>query len=217
MRCNYKSFILLGYNHKSMKLHTFFNLLLAGSLTFGALNACAQNDSRATADKGLANKMSLVQQKVSGSASDLISNAMQLLGVRYRRGGTNEESGFDCSGFVRAMYEKTVGLVLPHNAREQAAVTEKVNPDELQPGDLVFFNTMKHAFSHVGIYLGDGKFIHSPRTGSAIRIEDMREAYWVRRFNGARRVPVEEINSSYFINSMKADLPASYKDDPYQK
>ncbi len=181
-------------------------------MTLGASNALAQSENRNSTDNALARSISFVEQKVTGQASDLITNAMQLLGVRYHRGGTNEASGFDCSGFVRAMYEKTVGLVLPHNAREQAAVTEKVDPNELQPGDLVFFNTMKHAFSHVGIYLGDGKFIHSPRTGSAVRIEDMREAYWVRRFNGARRVPLSEINSGYFVHSIKADLPYNYKD-----
>lgn len=200
-----------------MKMLPYFHLLLAATLTLGAAGVSAQSDSRSTADKHIAKKPNTIELNVTGPASDLVSNAMQLLGVRYHRGGTNEASGFDCSGFVRAMYEKTVGLVLPHNAREQAAVTDKVDPTELQPGDLVFFNTMKHAFSHVGIYLGDGKFIHSPRTGSAIRIEDMREAYWVRRFNGARRVPLEEINASYFAHSIKADLPYSGKADSNSK
>jgi cell wall-associated NlpC family hydrolase len=190
-----------------------FNIIAVMVLLLSASSVSAQNDPGAKKDKGRARKIFLVDQNVSDGASDLINNAMQLLGVRYHRGGTDEASGFDCSGFVRAMYEKTVGLVLPHNAREQAAVTEKVDPSELRPGDLVFFNTMKHTFSHVGIYLGDGKFIHSPRTGSSIRIEDMREAYWVRRFNGARRVPMSEMNAGYFVNSIRADLPNTAKDD----
>jgi len=210
---SYKSFTFLGYNAKLMKYIPLFNVLTALMLTLCASTAHAQNDPRISNENGIVKRINTVQQKVTGQASDLISNAMQLLGVRYHRGGTSEDSGFDCSGFVRAMYEKTVGLVLPHNAREQAAVTEKVDPNELQPGDLVFFNTMKHAFSHVGIYLGDGKFIHSPRTGSAIRIEDMREAYWVRRFNGARRVPLEEMNADYFVRSIKADLPNTASND----
>jgi len=108
--------------------------------------------------------------------------------VPYRRGGNTAESGFDCSGFVRAMYEQTVGLVLPRRARDQAAVTETIERQDLQPGDLVFFNTMRTKFSHVGIYLGDNKFIHSPKPGEQVRIDDMRQAYWDRRFNGARRV-----------------------------
>ena len=182
-----------------------FNITAILVLLLSASSVSAQNDPGAKKDKSRARKTFLVDQNVSDSASDLISNAMQLLGVRYHRGGTDEASGFDCSGFVRAMYEKTVGLVLPHNAREQAAVTEKVDPNELRPGDLVFFNTMKHTFSHVGIYLGDGKFIHSPRT--------MREAYWVRRFNGARRVPMSEMNTGYFVNSIRAELPNNTRDE----
>jgi cell wall-associated NlpC family hydrolase len=86
------------------------------------------------------------------------------------------------------MFEQTVGKVLPRRASEQAAVTEKIDKQDLKPGDLVFFNTMRQTFSHVGIYVGDNKFIHSPRTGKSVRVEDMRDAYWERRFTGARRV-----------------------------
>jgi cell wall-associated NlpC family hydrolase len=121
-------------------------------------------------------------------ASELVVNAIGFLGVPYRRGGNSAETGFDCSGFVRAMYQSTVGLVLPRRANEQAAATEKIEKKDLQPGDLVFFNTMRHAFSHVGIYIGEGKFIHSPKPGARVRVEDMGVAYWKRRFDGARRV-----------------------------
>ena len=114
---------------------------------------------------------------------------MGFLGVPYKRGGNSVETGFDCSGFVRAMYEQTVGLLLPRRAAEQAAVTQIIDRKDLKPGDLVFFNTMRRAFSHVGIYVGDNKFIHSPKPGSEVRVEDMRQAYWERRFTGARRVP----------------------------
>ena len=121
-------------------------------------------------------------------ASELVLNAMGFLGVPYRRGGNNAETGFDCSGFVRAMYEQTIGLALPRKAAQQAAATQKIDRSDLQPGDLVFFNTLRSAFSHVGIYVGDGKFIHSPRPGAEVRVEDMRISYWKRRFDGARRV-----------------------------
>jgi cell wall-associated NlpC family hydrolase len=130
---------------------------------------------------------------LGGRASELVIQAMGLLGVPYKRGGTSEEKGFDCSGFVRHMFEKSVGLVLPRRAEEQAKVTEEINRSELKPGDLVFFNTMKRTFSHVGIYVGDGKFIHAPRPGKDVRIDDMREAYWQKRFNGARRVETDKI------------------------
>ena len=130
-----------------------------------------------------------------GKASELVMQAMGLLGVPYKRGGTSEEKGFDCSGFVRYMYEKSVGLVLPRRAEEQAKVTEEISRSELKPGDLVFFNTLKRTFSHVGIYVGDGKFIHAPRPGKAVRVDDMREAYWQKRFNGARRVQADKLQN----------------------
>jgi len=130
-----------------------------------------------------------------GKASELVMQAMGLLGVPYRTGGTSEEKGFDCSGFVRYMYEKSVGLVLPRRAEEQAKVTEEISRSELKPGDLVFFNTLKRTFSHVGIYVGDGKFIHAPRPGKAVRVDDMREAYWQQRFNGARRVQAGKLQN----------------------
>lgn len=127
-------------------------------------------------------------QRVGDRASELVVNAMGFMGVPYRRGGNSAETGFDCSGFVRSMYESTVGLILPRRAKEQAAATEKIDKKDLQPGDLVFFNTMRRAFSHVGIYIGDGKFIHSPKPGAQVRVEDMGVSYWKRRFDGARRV-----------------------------
>lgn len=125
---------------------------------------------------------------VADKTSDLVTTAMGLLGVPYRRGGTSAETGFDCSGFVRTIYSQTVGLVLPRRANEQAAATQTIDKKELKPGDLVFFNTMRRTFSHVGIYIGDGKFVHSPRTGQTVRVEDMQATYWKKRFNGARRV-----------------------------
>lgn len=147
---------------------------------------------RILAEKGLIDRLgSQIQQarQTAGEkASDLVVTAMGFLGVPYRRGGESAESGFDCSGFVRAMYEQTIGLVLPRRANEQAAATQTIDREDLKPGDLVFFNTMRRAFSHVGIYVGDGKFIHAPRAGAQVRVEDMRVAYWQKRFNGARRV-----------------------------
>jgi cell wall-associated NlpC family hydrolase len=126
---------------------------------------------------------------VQDRASRLTVAAMDLVGVRYRRGGDSIETGFDCSGFTRHVFERTLGLVLPRRAEQQAgdASLGKVERSALRPGDLVFFNTMRRAFSHVGIYVGDGKFIHSPRPGGEVRIEDMQQAYWLQRYNGARR------------------------------
>jgi len=136
----------------------------------------------------LTGQFSQAKQTVGEKTTDLLGQAMGLLGVPYRRGGTSENTGFDCSGFVRHLYEQSFGKLLPHRASDQAKVTEAIDPTELKPGDLVFFNTMKRAFSHVGIYVGDGKFIHSPRAGKSVQVDDMRSAYWQKRFNGARRV-----------------------------
>jgi cell wall-associated NlpC family hydrolase len=126
--------------------------------------------------------------QISERTSDLVSTAIGFLGIPYLRGGNSAETGFDCSGFVRAIYKDTIGLILPRTAAEQAGATQNIDKAQLKPGDLVFFNTLKRSFSHVGIYMGDNKFIHSPRSGSSVRIEDMRIPYWNVRFDGARRV-----------------------------
>jgi cell wall-associated NlpC family hydrolase len=128
-------------------------------------------------------------RQVGDMASDLVISAMNFLGVPYRNGGNSADAGFDCSGFTRHIFENSLGLVLPRRAEQQAQTPglADVPREELRPGDLVFFNTLKKAFSHVGIYVGEGRFIHSPRVGGEVRIEDMRQAYWAQRFNGARR------------------------------
>ena len=150
---------------------------------------------RALAERGLVRQtlghIEQVGQTMRDTTSDLVGTAMGFLGVPYRRGGNSAESGFDCSGFVRAVYSQTVGLVLPRRANEQAAATDTIEKRDLQPGDLVFFNTMRRTFSHVGIYVGDGKFVHAPRSGAKVRVEDMDSSYWKRRFDGARRVETD--------------------------
>jgi cell wall-associated NlpC family hydrolase len=151
---------------------------------------------RFLSDKGLLSNPAQVAPTVASpssvnKASELVVAAMGSLGVPYRRGGNTFESGYDCSGFVRALYQQTAGLMLPRQAAQQAAATQQIERTELQPGDLVFFNTMSRAFSHVGIFVGDYKFIHSPKPGAAVRIEDLRVNYWSRRFDGARRVLVQ--------------------------
>lgn len=159
------------------------------------------------ADKGLLAQIDHVRQSVSNKASHLVVNAMGFLGVPYRRGGNSAETGFDCSGFVKAMYQQTVGLILPRKAEQQAAATDKIERGDLQPGDLVFFNTMKRAFSHVGIYVGEGKFIHSPKPGAEVRVENMGLAYWSRRFDGARRVQTTA-SEALTLQTMQASDPA---------
>jgi cell wall-associated NlpC family hydrolase len=126
--------------------------------------------------------------RATATAQDAIDQAMDLLGIRYRRGGSSPEAGFDCSGFVSHVFREGVGLILPRSSREMSKSGQEISRDELRPGDLVFFNTMRRAFSHVGIYVGDNQFVHAPRSGGRVRIEDLRDGYWTKRFNGARRV-----------------------------
>ncbi|MFL9887726.1 C40 family peptidase [Paraburkholderia agricolaris] len=125
---------------------------------------------------------------MAGKAGDVVVGALNMIGVRYRWGGNTPDSGLDCSGFVRYVFQDTLGMALPRRAEEMSRVGEKVRVSDLKPGDLVFFNTMRRTFSHVGIYIGDNKFVHSPSTGSTIRVDDMDSGYWEKRFTGARRI-----------------------------
>jgi hypothetical protein len=127
--------------------------------------------------------------EVRDATSGLVISAMNFLGVPYKRGGSNSDTGFDCSGFTRHIYENSLGLLLPRKVDEQAKASglAPVKRTDLQPGDLVFFNTLKRTFSHVGIYVGDDKFIHAPKPGGEIRVESMDVNYWAKRFTGARR------------------------------
>jgi len=114
--------------------------------------------------------------------------ALFAVGVRYHYGGNSPDTGFDCSGLVAHVFDRAWGVALPRSAEEQRNVGRAVKRAELQPGDLVFYNTRNRPFSHVGIYLGDGNFVHAPRPGQRVRIESIDTPYWRARFNGARRL-----------------------------
>ena len=122
------------------------------------------------------------------AAEELVDEALSYLGIRYRFGGTSPETGLDCSGLVLNVFRNAVGLDLPRTASKMASLGDKIGRQELKPGDLVFFNTMRRTFSHVGIYLGDGKFVHAPSSGGKVRVESISTRYWAQRFNGARRL-----------------------------
>lgn len=129
------------------------------------------------------------QPEQPGAIETLMDKGFGFLGIKYRFGGTGPEmGGFDCSGLVRKVFGDALGLNLPRTAAEMARVGDKIGTRDLKPGDLVFFNTMRRAFSHVGIYVGDNKFLHSPSAGGVVRVEDLGNAYWMKRFNGARRL-----------------------------
>jgi cell wall-associated NlpC family hydrolase len=130
-----------------------------------------------------------VAQRAAPEQSEMLFQVLSSIGVDYKFGGASHATGFDCSGLVAHVFREGYGINLPRNTYGQSQVGQWVGQDDLLPGDLVFYNTLDRPFSHVGIYLGDGRFIHAPKTGSAVRIENLRNAYWTRRWNGARRIP----------------------------
>lgn len=126
------------------------------------------------------------------AAAELVIAAMNFLDRPYRSGGHSVDTGFDCSGFTRHLFGQTLGIALPRRVDDQAhdRALSQVPREALRAGDLVFFNTLRRTFSHVGIYVGDGRFIHAPRSGAQIRVESLSSAYWAHRFTGARRAVV---------------------------
>ena len=115
--------------------------------------------------------------------------ALQVLGVKYRLGGRTPETGLDCSGLVAHVFERAWGILLPPGTEALSKVGQPVaRLKELEPGDLVFYNTRNRPHSHVGIYLGDGRFVHAPRPGAKVRVESLQTPYWRERFDGARRL-----------------------------
>jgi cell wall-associated NlpC family hydrolase len=127
----------------------------------------------------------------AGGAAELALSALALVGVPYRRGGDDPSTGFDCSGLVRYAAAVALGLPLPRRAEDIGRAGVEVPPANLGPGDLVFFNTLGRPYSHVGVYLGDGRFVHAPAQRGRVRIDDLAHPYWRQRFNGGRRLGPE--------------------------
>ncbi len=151
-----------------------------------------------TPDEGFSASITRLGSVWSSSVQDLLLGALSLTGVKYTYGGNSPETGFDCSGFVRYVFQQAGNLTLPHGARAISQLGQVVALNQLQPGDLVFFNTLKATFSHVGIYVGEGRFIHAPASGGGVHIVDMNDSYWAKRFNGARRLPVSALPPAEF-------------------
>lgn len=142
--------------------------------------------------------------------AEVVLRALSLLGVDYRFGGNSPDTGLDCSGLVRLVFNEAVAMPLPRRSEEMSRLGDTVSAAELQPGDLVFFNTLRRAFSHVGIYIGNGQFVHAPSSGGTIRVEQLRKSYWTTRFNGARRLlPTPESPAPVLAAAQATDLPAA--------
>ena len=166
-------------NHNPLFLIGFLCLALSGCAGRNQLQRAADIEPAAVA---------ALQVVGIDLASNVALQALAYLGTPYREGGLSPQSGFDCSGLVNYVYRAGAGVALPRNTYDlshQGAVIERT---ELRAGDLVFYNTQQREYSHVGIYLGEHRFIHAPSNGGEVRVDDLRAGYWMRRYSGARRI-----------------------------
>jgi cell wall-associated NlpC family hydrolase len=162
-------------------------LLIAGLFASVPLAVAQETPGRSLTQAATATVKDVATSAWS-SAQDLTEFALGLIGVDYKFGGNSPETGLDCSGLVRYVFQQVTGVTLPRTAREMSRVGDQVARDDLKPGDLVFFNTRRFAFSHVGIYLGDNRFIHAPARGREVEVATFDKSFWQQRFNGARRL-----------------------------
>lgn len=163
-------------------------LVTAGALVL--LSSTAMADEPGRGPGSFEPAPATAEASLFSQAQELAMRALGFIGVRYKWGGSSPDTGFDCSGLIRYLYAQITGQTLQGNAAEISRVGAVIDKSELQPGDLVFFNTLRRPFSHVGIYLGDSRFVHAPSRGGAVEIVDMSQRYWKNRYNGARRLPI---------------------------
>ena len=148
------------------------------------LAACGSLGGRSSAPETIAQRPA----SFSGRGNDVAFYALSLIDTGYRFGGKNPQAGLDCSGMVTYIFDQAVGLKVSGSAADIARSGRPVARQGLKPGDLVFFNTMNRPYSHMGVYLGDGKFIHAPRTNSTVRVDSLDNRYFASRFDGGRTV-----------------------------
>ncbi len=189
-----------------------------GLVLFGAAHAAPDDDpigrylhERGLVVNGAARAAPAAAPSLPDRASELVLTALTFIDLPYQRGGVSADSGFDCSGFTRHIFQTSLGLALPRRVDEQASAhgLVKVLRERIEPGDLVFFNTLKRTFSHVGIYVGEGRFIHAPRSGGVVRMESMNVAYWRNRFTGARRAAMPEVADARLVQRDSPAPPAA--------
>ncbi len=176
--CRCMHSVRLKIRHAVLCLAAVFSVaLVSGCTTPSKVNNIAQKN---------AHNLSLEKLKAEGVGREVVMYALGLLDVGYQFGGSNPEAGLDCSGMVRFVYKEAVGVDLPHSAAALAHQARPVINTNLQAGDLVFFNTSGYPYSHVGIYLGDNKFVHAPSSRGRVRVESLDSPYFARRFQGGR-------------------------------
>ncbi|NYS08469.1 C40 family peptidase [Ralstonia pickettii] len=199
------------------------NMRLAGAALLALvclLSACSSAPTRSTAsrDTGLRTRGASIQDPSAG-LEEISIEAMALVGTPYRYGGNTPDSGFDCSGLVRYVVQRAAAVNLPRTAAEMGRRGTSLDRRDVASGDLVFFNTTGQPNSHVGIYVGQNRFVHAPATGGTVRLEDMTKSYWASRYVGARRVvAVSNLPDSPAPTAPMTPAPASparpIDDDP---
>ena len=171
------------------RAHSRFTAL---AVVIAALQASVAFGAERPADRSLAEQagtsLAAAATRVVDGTRELGMFALSLVGIDYRYGGDTPERGLDCSGLIHYVFQEVTGVTLPRTSKELSRIGRDVRAAELAPGDLVFFNTRRFAFSHVGIYLGDDRFIHAPSRGGEVGIASLSSEYWRKRYNGARRL-----------------------------
>jgi cell wall-associated NlpC family hydrolase len=162
-------------------------LLAAGAVALSTAGRAQDRDPHSFGAAAAA-KVKGAAASALNTAQDLTTAALDLIGIRYKWGGNTPATGLDCSGLVRYVFQQVTGVTLPRTAKDMSQLGEQVTAPDLKPGDLVFFNTRRFAFSHVGIYLGDNRFVHAPRRGREVEVATLDSSFWQQRFNGARRM-----------------------------
>jgi cell wall-associated NlpC family hydrolase len=177
--------------YKLLNLFTIINMNRSACFalfSIALLSACSSAPKTVSSSAPASQKTYGAAANSTAGKPEVVMYALGLHGTNYQWGGNSPQSGFDCSGFVRHVYKEAAGMLLPRSSFEMSQTGNYIDSSELQPGDLVFFNTLQRAFSHVGIYVGDNRFIHSPSAGKSVQISQMGDSYWKRRFEGARRI-----------------------------
>ncbi len=163
-------------------------MLLPTVLLLFTAGACAEEIGPAPAAAPPVREAQTAEARSTPPVANLLIHALSMIGVQYKFGGNSAESGFDCSGFVRYVFQEAAGLNLPRDSYGMSKLGDTVDLNQLVPGDLLFYNTLRRRFSHVAIYIGEGRFVHAPSRGKSVEIVDMSDRYWKNRFNGARRL-----------------------------
>lgn len=182
----------------------------------GTKDIRSKTNNKINSKKNKTSDVSSVTTASDDAIGGILIQAMSLMGISYKWGGNTPATGMDCSGFIRYVFQKSMGITLPRTAAEMSKVGVKVSPDDIQPGDLIFFNTIGgRRNTHIGMYIGNNQFIQSPRTGEKIQITDYN-AYWRSHTNGIKRIVRESIDEDGNTNVENLDdvrnqaLPSGY-------